>query len=191
MPAIQLRVSDAPVDHRALRARLFRPANAVFDPGIDLRRRREATHLPEPVIAEVVALPQWPNELEDFNEMLRTLFCPVDPRLYFIAPPMPAPPSPSSLGEDVKKIAALHFGITRAEIEGAGSARAHARPRQIAMYICVCFAGLSTVRTGLLFGKRDHSTAVHAVQIIKTRISADPAFADEVSGLVRKCGFQE
>lgn len=35
-------------------------------------------------------------------------------------------------------------------------------PRQIAMYFCRDVAGISTPKIGLAFGKRDHSTVMHA-----------------------------
>lgn len=115
----------------------------------------------------------WQRELAEFNEELRSRFAvsPGERRIY---------------GAQVRQTVATHFGLTRAEIAGGSRDARYLRPRQIAMYICVRFAGLSQVQTGALFG-RDRTTVAHAVDCIASRIAADPAFAKDIDALVAAC----
>jgi len=115
----------------------------------------------------------WQRELAEFNEELRSRFAisPGERRIY---------------GAQVRQVVAAHFGLTRAEVAGGSREARYVRPRQIAMYICVRFAGLSQVQAGALFG-RDRTTVAHAVECIASRIAADPAFAKEIDALVAAC----
>jgi hypothetical protein len=115
----------------------------------------------------------WQRELAEFNEELRSRFAlsPGEGRIY---------------GAQVRQAVAAHFGLTRAEIAGGSRDAHYLGPRQIAMYICVRFAGLSQVQTGALFG-RDRTTVAHAVNRIASRIAADPAFAKDIDALVAAC----
>jgi hypothetical protein len=123
--------------------------------------------------AEPVSRRRWERELIEFNEELRSRFAisPGERRIY---------------GAQVRQVVATHFGLTRAEVAGGSRDARYVRPRQIAMYICVRFAGLSQVQAGALFG-RDRTTVAHAVECIASRIAADHAFAKEIDALVAAC----
>ena len=118
--------------------------------------------------------PHWRRELAEFNEELRSRFacCVGDRRI---------------LGRHVRDAVAAHFGVTRAELAGAGRDARYVTARQIAMYICVRFAGLSSTQTGALFGDRDHTTVLHSVHRAAARIAADPALGKTIDALVAAC----
>lgn len=90
-------------------------------------------------------------------------------------------------GRVIRDVVAQHYGITLNEIMGRTYRRAHAFPRQVAMFICVDYAGLTTPLTARLFGDRDHSTAVHAIEKIRVRRDSDPAFRAELATIIRHC----
>ncbi len=116
----------------------------------------------------------WRRELAEFNEELRSRFAhPMSDRRIF--------------GWQVREVVATHFGLSRAELAG-GSRNAHyVRARQIAMYICVRFAGLSYAQTGALFGDRDRTTVLHSVRRATAGIAADPTLAKTIDALVAAC----
>jgi chromosomal replication initiator protein len=121
------------------------------------------------------AAPDWLAGLIAFNEELRALF---------VGRPKG---DPLIVARHVRDAVAAHFGITVAEIVGGRTTRQCARPRQIAMYICVRQTGLSAPRVARLFGDRDHTTVLHAARRIKARMAEDPAFAAEVAALIEQC----
>ena len=90
-------------------------------------------------------------------------------------------------GRVIRDVVAQHYGITLNEIMGRTYRRAHALPRQIAMFICVDYAGLTTPLTARLFGDRDHSTAVHAVEKIRNLKATDPVFRAKLATIIRQC----
>lgn len=66
---------------------------------------------------------------------------------------------------------ATYFDIPLAEMKSARRARAVARPRQVAMYLCKHLTGRSVPEIGRRFGDRDHTTVLHGIkQIARLRI---------------------
>lgn len=57
-------------------------------------------------------------------------------------------------------------------------------PRQLAIFLACELTGLASTQIGVAFGGRDHTSIFMARQTIKDRISAEPAFAAEVNGLI-------
>lgn len=82
--------------------------------------------------------------------------------------------------EIVKRETAIHFNLTRREIEGRYQARRIARPRQLAMALCRHYGRSSTIEIGKRFGGRDHSTVIHATKVVSARC-ADPDFISQVA----------
>ena len=58
--------------------------------------------------------------------------------------------------------------------------------RQLAMYLVKEITNNSLKTIGLHFGGRDHSTVIHACQIIKDKLDSDKKFKDIVSEIKRK-----
>ncbi len=116
----------------------------------------------------------WQRDLADFNEELRSRFAlQAGERRIF--------------GWQVRKAVAAHFGLTQAEIAGASRRAPYVGARQIAMYLCVRFAGLTSRQTGALFGGRDRSTVRYAVGCVAARVAADPKLAREIDALAAAC----
>jgi hypothetical protein len=118
--------------------------------------------------------PDWGRDLAEFNEELRSRFAlPVGGGRIF--------------GWQVRHAVAAHFGLTRAEIVGASRQGRYVWPRQVAIYLCVRFAGLSCRQAGALFGGRDHTTVRYAVRRVAARIAAEPALEEMIGALVAAC----
>jgi chromosomal replication initiator protein len=62
----------------------------------------------------------------------------------------------------------------------------HSRPRQTAMYISSCLTQHGYKQLGRMFGGRDHSTVIHAVQVVRKRLANDVAVQDAVRRIARK-----
>ena len=64
--------------------------------------------------------------------------------------------------EYIQEVVAKYFNVTVEDLKGSKRSSDIVFPRQIAMYLCRDVAGISTPKIGLAFGKRDHSTVMHA-----------------------------
>lgn len=64
--------------------------------------------------------------------------------------------------EYIQGIVAKYFNITVEDLKGSRRSADIAFPRQVAMYLCRDIAQISTPKIGQAFGKRDHSTVMHA-----------------------------
>jgi chromosomal replication initiator protein len=64
-------------------------------------------------------------------------------------------------------------------------ARAVARPRQVAMYLCKQLTTRSLPEIGRKFGGRDHTTVMHAVRKIDELKREDSALAEDIELLKR------
>jgi chromosomal replication initiator protein len=61
--------------------------------------------------------------------------------------------------------------------------RGVARPRQVAMYLARELTPMSLPCIGRLFGKRDHTTVIHAIKTVERLIATDTEFAADVAVL--------
>jgi chromosomal replication initiator protein len=98
-----------------------------------------------------------------------------------------APAASIRSGERIRAVVASRYGISIAEICGAGSIRRCAWPRQVAMYICAREAALPTPDIAQLFGNRDPSTVLYALRAVATRAARDPVLSQDISALIAKC----
>ncbi len=76
------------------------------------------------------------------------------------------------------------FALRIDEIIGPQRQRALVKARQIAMYVCRNVTDLSYPDIGRVFGDRDHTTVIHAVQKIETQISKEPETFNQVNELI-------
>jgi chromosomal replication initiation ATPase DnaA len=74
-----------------------------------------------------------------------------------------------------------HFSMTRNEILSERRTKEVVYPRQIAMYLCKTLTPRSLPEIGRRFGKRDHTTVLHAVRKIKDLIRRDCLVAYDVA----------
>ncbi|MDA1132402.1 MAG: chromosomal replication initiator protein DnaA [Proteobacteria bacterium] len=87
--------------------------------------------------------------------------------------------------EDIQKRVAEHFNIRLGDMHSPRRARAVARPRQVAMYLCKQLTTRSLPEIGRKFGGRDHTTVMHAVRKIDELRQADSALHEDVELLRR------
>lgn len=83
----------------------------------------------------------------------------------------------------IKKVVGKHFKITLEDFSSKRKTQSVAWPRQIAMFLCTELTDMSLPETGREFN-RDHSTVVHARDLVKEKIKADPFFAAEINQII-------
>ena len=72
--------------------------------------------------------------------------------------------------EYIQDIVSKYFNITVEDLKGSRRSADIAFPRQIAMYLCRDVAQISTPKIGQAFGKRDHSTVMHACNKVSSEM---------------------
>jgi chromosomal replication initiator protein len=87
--------------------------------------------------------------------------------------------------EDIQKLVASRYNVSRSDILSERRTAAVVRPRQIAMYLSKVLTLRSLPEIGRRFGGRDHTTVLHAVRKIEKAIHEDNALLDEVELLKR------
>jgi chromosomal replication initiator protein len=87
--------------------------------------------------------------------------------------------------DDIQKKVAERYNIKRADMSSGCRLRSIARPRQVAMYLSKQLTPKSLQDIGLQFGKKDHTTVMHAIRKIEELISTDSEFREEVNLLTR------
>jgi chromosomal replication initiator protein len=85
----------------------------------------------------------------------------------------------------ILKASADFFHIKVSDLKSNKKQKAVAAPRQAAMYLARQLTGLSTIEIGHQFGGRDHSTVIHAVKRVETRLEEDHNYARSLSELER------
>jgi len=74
----------------------------------------------------------------------------------------------------IQEVVANYFNIDKREFKNSKRSNDVAFPRQIAMYLCRNVASLSFKQIGDDFGKRDHTTVMHAYKKIEQELRDDP-----------------
>ena len=87
--------------------------------------------------------------------------------------------------EDIQKLVATHFNVSRADILSSRRSASVVKPRQIAMYLSKVLTLRSLPEIGRRFGGRDHTTVLHAVRKIESAVQADTGLRDDVELLKR------
>ena len=87
--------------------------------------------------------------------------------------------------EDIQKLVATHYNVSRADILSSRRTANVVRPRQIAMYLSKVLTLRSLPEIGRRFGGRDHTTVLHAVRKIEGLTGSDRTLSDEVELLKR------
>ncbi len=75
--------------------------------------------------------------------------------------------------EYIQEIVSKYFRISVDDLKGSRRSSDVAYPRQIAMYLCRNVAQISLPKIGAGFGKRDHSTVMHACKKIEEDMKTD------------------
>lgn len=87
--------------------------------------------------------------------------------------------------EDIQKLVASHYNVTRADILSSRRTANVVLPRQIAMYLSKTVTMRSLPEIGRRFGGRDHTTVLHAVRKIDGLTKNNLSLGEEVELLKR------
>ncbi|RYC09910.1 chromosomal replication initiator protein DnaA [Ciceribacter ferrooxidans] len=87
--------------------------------------------------------------------------------------------------EDIQRVVARHYNVSRQELVSNRRTRMIVKPRQIAMYLSKTLTPRSFPEIGRRFGGRDHTTVLHAVRKIEELIGADTKLSHEIELLKR------
>ena len=87
--------------------------------------------------------------------------------------------------EDIQKLVASHYSVTRADILSSRRTATVVKPRQVAMYLSKSLTLRSLPEIGRRFGGRDHTTVLHAVRKIEGLCASNTALRDELELLKR------
>ena len=89
-----------------------------------------------------------------------------------------------TIDEIIRKVTD-HYGVNLTDMLSARRTRSIARPRQVAMYLSKKLTSKSLPEIGRRFGKRDHTTVIHAVKKIEELQSVDNQIAKDIEILRR------
>lgn len=145
----------------SIRDRLLRPANAVKDQGIDLRRSRK----------EPLAPPYTP---------------PTRPRIFTPLPSAkPTPPTDTLSIAEIKQAVVSYFELTQAWLDSASRRTKVAYARHVAIYLVRSQTKKSWGEMKPHFGWRDHTTLLHGCKRIhRLLLSGDEVTAKQISDIV-------
>ncbi len=87
--------------------------------------------------------------------------------------------------DDIQKLVASHYSISRSDILSSRRTANVVRPRQIAMYLSKVMTLRSLPEIGRRFGGRDHTTVLHAVRKIEELVGKDRSLAEVIELLKR------
>jgi hypothetical protein len=82
--------------------------------------------------------------------------------------------------EDVKRLTATFYRVTREDMEGERRARRWAWPRQVGMALSRQYTGKSMPEIGRRFGGRDHTTVLHAIRSVRRRVAEDSDICQDI-----------
>ncbi len=87
--------------------------------------------------------------------------------------------------EDIQKLVASHYNVSRADLLSSRRTASVVRPRQIAMFLSKVLTPRSLPEIGRRFGGRDHTTVLHAVRKIEGLSASDRGLAQDLDYLKR------
>jgi chromosomal replication initiator protein len=88
--------------------------------------------------------------------------------------------------EAIAEACSEFYNIPLQDLKDRGRKKEVALARQIAMYICHKLTRHSLRGIALHFGRRDHSTVIHAVKTVEDNMSADQIFRSDTEDLIRE-----
>lgn len=95
-----------------------------------------------------------------------------------------APPTSLLTIEDIQEKVAKEYHVTVAELRGKKRDKALANARQVACYLCRELTESAFSDIGRAFGGRDHSTIIHACEVIEADRHLDGAIDDRITALI-------
>ena len=96
---------------------------------------------------------------------------------------LPTPDTRPPTGDEILSVTAAAFGYSNEDMQGPSRRQPLVLARQIAMYLCRELTDLSLPKIGKLFGGRDHTTVIHAVDKVTRLLPSDSEVFDHVAEL--------
>ncbi len=87
--------------------------------------------------------------------------------------------------DEIQKKVADYYNVRISDMHSPRRARAVARPRQVAMYLCKTLTQRSLPEIGRKFGGRDHTTVMHAVKKVEELMIEEKTIAEDIDLLRR------
>ena len=87
--------------------------------------------------------------------------------------------------ETIAEACARYYNIPLVDLKDRGRKKEVAHTRQVAMYICHKLTRHSLRGIALHYGRRDHTTVIHAVKTVEDRMDGDQVFRSEIDDLLR------
>ncbi|KJW00560.1 chromosomal replication initiator protein DnaA [Rickettsia parkeri str. Tate's Hell] len=87
--------------------------------------------------------------------------------------------------EDIQKKVASRYNIKLSDMSSSRRLREVARPRQIAMYLSKALTPKSLADIGKKFGKKDHTTVMHAIKKVEELLENDIELREEINLLMK------
>jgi len=100
---------------------------------------------------------------------------------------LPPAAAPTSI-DRILAVVARKFNLRVNDLQSKKRSKSIVFPRQIAMFLCRNHTRYSLEEIGSLFGGRDHTTVIYALERIAHRMETDPSLKPLVEGLVRELG---
>ncbi len=85
--------------------------------------------------------------------------------------------------ESITKAVCSFYSLTPEDLTGPSRRRDVTMPRQIAMYLIREMTSMSLPQIGAAFGKRDHTTVLHACKLVEESLRTSPDIARQVGDL--------
>lgn len=91
----------------------------------------------------------------------------------------------------IQKIVANHFGVKLTELLSTSRQQKFVYPRHLAMYLAREVLGLAHMEIAASFGKKDHTTVLHAIDRISNQLESDASTKAVIAELRRKLDQQQ
>lgn len=88
--------------------------------------------------------------------------------------------------ESIQKVVAKYFGIRLSELKSKKRTKVLTLPRHVAMYLCRRLTNLSLIDIGRDFGRKDHTTVIHACNKIEETMKNDLNFEKTIEQLIEE-----
>jgi chromosomal replication initiator protein len=88
--------------------------------------------------------------------------------------------------EQVCKLVAGHFGLSEKKLYGKSRTADIVSARHVAMYLCRELTNSPLMLIGKHFGKRDHSTVIHACKVVEEKISSETTMKKNINLLKKQ-----
>lgn len=92
--------------------------------------------------------------------------------------------------DSIQKVVAKHFNIRVSDLRSKRRTKSLTLPRHLAMYLCRRLTKLSLIDIGRDFGKKDHTTVIHACSKIEEEMQKDPQLRRDVEEIIEEVKSQ-